>query len=98
MRIEDKIKREFVCRLKELLKLESQKGFSSNEWQELSRNFVRFIRSKKKILDLMEEEIWHYSADLDIRQKDQEYAARQRNYVIEFIEKIERANPNGMAD
>ena len=82
-------KNEFVHKLKGLLKLENQTGFDTKEWEKLSREFVDFVRSNNSALNLMKEEIWHYTADLGIRNKDQEYATRQREYVIKFIDKIE---------
>ena len=83
------IKNEFVHKLKGLLKLENQTGLNNKEWEKLSREFVDFVRSNNSALNLMKEEIWHYTADLGIRNKDQEYATRQREYVIKFIDEIE---------
>ena len=82
-------KNEFVHKLEGLLKLENQPGFNNKEWEKLSREFVDFVRSNNSALNLMKEEIWHYTADLGIRNKDQEYARRQREYVVKLIDEIE---------
>jgi hypothetical protein len=79
----------FAQRLRKLLKFEEQEDSSKKEWQKLSREFVDFVRSDQSALDLMEEELWHYTEDFDIRKKDREYAFRQRDYVLRYIEKIE---------
>ena len=85
----DDVRKEFVRRLKELVALEKRADYCSDTWHGLSKKFVKYVHANQSALNLMEEEIWHYTADLDIRKKDYAYAKRQYDYVTRFIERID---------
>jgi hypothetical protein len=80
--------REFIKHLADLLSAEQQESFDPREWEANVRKFINLIRGDRQMIELMNEELWHFTADLGIRMKDEEYAKRQRKFVSEYLRSL----------
>lgn len=80
----------FLEELKRLVVLEEGDAFKIDEWLTRSRSLVEFVRANSKLSDLIDEGVWHFLSDIDIRRRDAEYALVQREFVKGYLIKMQK--------
>lgn len=83
-------KDELVRALEALLESESRGNVDLNELYKVAREIGRKVRSEPSLSDLVPETVWHYLSDVDIRMREPEYRAMQRDDLIRAIESLKR--------
>ena len=70
-----------------LIETEKPEDFELEEWTNQQGKVYQFLEKHVEISNVLEEEIWHFLIDIDIRIKDAEYGDTQRSIVQSLLEK-----------
>ena len=82
---------DLAARLRELMEMELSENVDVKLWYSRAQQFDEFLDSQPTACEHMVEEVWHYLSDLDVRLKEPQYAAIQRDFINNFISGLNTA-------